>query len=86
MVRQENFVLVEEIYKNEQEYEAKVTKVDKKGLHLDVYGFSAFLPFGLLDNELIEQKEELKGKLLKVHLIEVKPGRRPELLLHAKSF
>ena len=30
MVRQENFVLVEEIYKNEQEYEAKVTKVEKR--------------------------------------------------------
>ncbi len=85
MVRQENFVLVEEIYKNEQEYEAKVTKVDKKGLHLDVYGFSAFLPFGLLDNELIEQKEELKGKLLKVHLIEVKPGRRPRIIASRKK-
>ena len=41
MVRQENFVLVEEIYKNEEEYEAKVTKSRQKG-YLDVYEFSAF--------------------------------------------
>lgn len=85
IVRNENYEKIEEIYKKEEIIEAKITKVDKKGLHLDVFGFSAFLPYGLLDNELIEKKEELKDQVLKIHLIEVKPGRRPRIIASRKK-
>lgn len=85
IVSQENYEKIEELYKSEEKYEAKITRVDKKGLHLDVYGFSAFLPYGLLDNELIKKKEELKGEKLEVHIIEVKPGRRPRIIASRKK-
>lgn len=85
IVRNENYKKVEELYKKEEAIEAKITRVDKKGLHLDVYGFSAFLPYGLLDNELIDKKEDLKDKTLKVHIIEVKPGKRPRIIASRKK-
>lgn len=85
MINQENYEKVEELYKSEEKYNAKITKVDKSGLHLDVYGFSAFLPYGLLDIELIKRKEELKGEELEVHIIELKPGRRPRIIASRKK-
>lgn len=85
IIKQKKYEKVENLYKKEEKYEAKITRVDKKGLHLEIEGFSAFLPFGLLDNELIKRKEELKGETLKVHIIEVKPGRRPRIIASRKK-
>ncbi len=85
IVSHENLEKVEELYKNEEIYEAKITRVDKAGLHLDVHGFSAFLPYGLLDYELEKIKNELKGTMLKVHIIEVKPGRKPRIIASRKK-
>lgn len=85
IVRNENYEKIEEIYKKEEIIEAKITKVASNGLHLDVFGFSVFLPYGLLDNELIEKKEELQDQVLKIHLVEVKPGRRPRIIASRKK-
>lgn len=84
IVNHANYEKVEDIYKNEEIIEAKIIRVDDKGLHLNVHGFTAFLPYGLLDHELIKKKEELKGQKLDVHIIEVKPGRRPRIIASRK--
>ncbi|NLN50517.1 MAG: 30S ribosomal protein S1 [Acholeplasmataceae bacterium] len=85
IVRHEEYEKVKEIYKNEEIINVKVTRVDSRGLHLQVLSFSAFLPYGLLDNELVEKKAELKGTDLDVHIIEVKPGKRPRIIASRKK-
>ncbi len=85
IVKDENYQLVEELYREEKTINAQVTKVEKHGLHLNVHGFSAFLPYGLLDNEYVNKKEELKGEFLDVNIIEVKPGRRPRIIASRKK-
>ncbi|MCK9233673.1 MAG: S1 RNA-binding domain-containing protein [Acholeplasmataceae bacterium] len=85
IIRQENFQKVKEIYQNEEVISVKVTKVDERGLHVRVLGFSAFLPYGLLDNEYIRNKNELKGKTLEVNVIEAKEGRRPRIIVSRKK-
>lgn len=76
IVRLENLEKLEHIYRNEEIVEVRVSRVAEKGLHIKVLGFDAFLPYGLLDKDLIAKKEELKGKTLEAHIIEVKGGRR----------
>lgn len=85
IVKNENLVLVEEIYKNESIVPVKVMKVDEKGLHVNVHGFDAFLPYGLLDRDLVQKKDELKGQTLDVNIIEVKAGRRPRIIASRKK-
>ncbi|MGI6359772.1 MAG: S1 RNA-binding domain-containing protein [Acholeplasmatales bacterium] len=76
IVRLENLEKLEHAYRNEEVVEVRVSRVADKGLHIKVLGFDGFLPFGLLDKELIDKKDELKGKTLEAHIIEVKGGRR----------
>ena len=83
--REANLQQVEEIYKEEKVVSCKVTKVDDRGLHVNVLGFNAFLPYGLLDRDLINKKETLKGQTLDVNIIEVKPGRRPRIIASRKK-
>ena len=72
-------------YKDNKSIITKVAKVDEKGLHLKYLGYDIFLPFGLLDRELVESKESLKGQNLEVYLIEVKGGKRPRLIASRKQ-
>ncbi len=76
IVRLENLEKLEHAYRNEEVVEVRVSRVAEKGLHIKVLGFDGFLPFGLLDKELIDKKDELKGKTLEAHIIEVKGGKR----------
>ncbi len=85
IMKNENFKKLEEAYKNEEVVPAKVTKVDERGLHVKVFEFNAFLPFGLLDNEFVKAKEDLKNKVLDVHIIEAKEGRRPRIIVSRKK-
>lgn len=85
LMKEEAFDEIEAAYKENRSIITKVTKVDEKGLHLKFAGFDIFLPFGLLDRELVEQKESLKGQSLEVHLIEVKGGNRPRLIASRKQ-
>lgn len=85
IVKNEEYDKVRELYKSEEKISLKVTKVDERGLHLQIFSFTAFLPYGLLDNELVKNKETLKGKMLDCHIIEVKPGRRPRIIVSRKK-
>ena len=85
LIKEEAFEEIEVAYKENRSIITKITKVDDKGLHLKFAGFDIFLPFGLLDRELVEQKETLKGQSLEVHLIEVKGGNRPRLIASRKQ-
>ncbi len=85
IIKTENFKKLEEIYKNEEVASVKVTKVDERGLHVKILGYNAFLPYGLLDNEFVKIKEQLKGKELDVHIIEAKEGRRPRIIVSRKK-
>lgn len=85
LLRDESFKVLEQAYAENKTLETKISKVDEKGLHLKYEGFDIFLPYGLLDRELVEKKDTLKGQTLEVHLIEVKNGRRPRLIASRKQ-
>ncbi|MDY3195907.1 MAG: S1 RNA-binding domain-containing protein [Paracholeplasma sp.] len=85
LLKDESFKVIEDAYKDNKTIETKITKVDEKGLHLKYEGFDIFLPYGLLDRELVESKDTLKGQTLEVHLIEVKNGKRPRLIASRKQ-
>lgn len=85
LLKDEKFAKIEQSYKDNQTIQAKVSKVDEKGLHLKYLGFDIFLPYGLLDRELVEAKDTLKGQPLEVYLIEVKGGKRPRLIASRKQ-
>lgn len=60
---------------------AKVTKILEKGIILNYSGHEIFLPYSLLDFELINQKDQLKGKTLEVQIIEAtRKGRSKRIV------
>jgi len=70
IIKKENFNLIVDLVESKEEVDAKVKKVAEKGILLDYLGYEVFLPFTLLDYELIEEKAKLKGKVLKINIIE----------------
>lgn len=76
IIKAENLEKLEQMYRDEEIVDVRVTRVDERGLRVKVLEFDAFLPYGLLDRDLIEQKETLRGKTLQAHIIEVKGGRK----------
>ncbi|MDY0346183.1 MAG: S1 RNA-binding domain-containing protein [Acholeplasma sp.] len=85
LLKEEKLAEIELAYKENKPIVTKVAKVDEKGLHLKYLGYDIFLPFGLLDRELVEAKDTLKGQNLEVYLIEVKAGKRPRLIASRKQ-
>lgn len=86
LLKEEKYAQIELAYKENKTILAKISKVDDKGLHLKYLGFDIFLPFGLLDRELVDQKASLKGQNLEVNLIEVKGSvNRPRLIASRKQ-
>ncbi|HHW79596.1 MAG TPA: 30S ribosomal protein S1 [Acholeplasmataceae bacterium] len=76
LLKNENFKKIEEAVANETEVETRVKKAVDKGLLLSYLDHELFIPFSLLDFELIAEKDNLKGKKLTVQIIEAtKKGR-----------
>lgn len=65
---------------------AKVKAAKEKGLILAYAGHEAFLPYSLLDYDLVKDKESLKGQTLEVQLIEAtKRGRSTRVVASRKA-
>lgn len=70
IIKNENFNEIAKIAGTDKVVKAKVKKVMDKGLILNYLDYEVFLPFTLLDFELVENKETLKGKTLEINIIE----------------
>lgn len=86
IIKTENFNVIKDLVESKEVVEAKVKSVQDKGLILTYLTYELFLPFTLLDFELIEGKEKLVGKKLKVNIIEAsKRGRFTRIIASRKE-
>lgn len=86
MVRHKKTTEIEEAVQKEEIVKIKITKVEEKGLIFRFKGQEGFLPYSLLDYELIDIKDQLVGKTLEVQLIEFsKRGRFTKLIASRKK-
>jgi small subunit ribosomal protein S1 len=84
LLNEKKYDLIEEAYKEKTELTTTVKSFNEKGLILNYDDVEIFLPFTLLDFELKEKKESLKGTELNVLIEEYKPGRRPKIIATRK--
>lgn len=70
LLKGENFKKIEEAVESKEVVKAKVKKHVDKGLLLNYLDHEVFLPFTLLDYDLIEAKDKLNGKVLEINIIE----------------
>lgn len=70
LIKIENFEKIEKAVESNEIVKAKVKKVLDKGILADYLGYEVFVPFTLLDFELINKKESLKGMTLELNIIE----------------
>lgn len=72
IIRLESFDKLVDAVESKEVVKAKVKSVVQKGVVLDYSGYEIFIPFTLLDFELINKKDQLKGTWLEVNIIEAK--------------
>ena len=70
LLQDENFKKIEALVESQETVFAKVRRVEEKGLVLSYLEHELFLPYKLLDHELVNEKDSLKGKSLEVNIIE----------------
>lgn len=72
LLKEANFDKLVEAVETGETVKGKVKKVLDKGIIVDYLGYEIFIPFTLLDFDLINNKEKLKGMLIEVNVIEAK--------------
>lgn len=86
LLLQEKFEDVQALVESKEVVKAKVKQVIEKGLILSYLGQEIFLPYSLLDFDLVNQKESLKGKTLEVQIIEAtQKGRSKRIVASRKE-
>lgn len=67
---EEKFEKIQALAESGETVKAKVRQVLEKGLILSYMENEVFLPYSLLDFELVKDKDSLKGKTLEIQIIE----------------
>ncbi len=70
LLSDEKFLKIESLVESGETVNAKVKKILEKGLILSYLENDVFLPYSLLDFDLVKTKEELPGKTLEIQIIE----------------
>ena len=78
---EEKFDEIVALVESGETVKAKVKKILDKGLILNYAGHEVFLPYSLLDYDLLENKEALKNKTLEIQIIEAtRKGRSKRIV------
>lgn len=86
LLQDENFKKIEALVESQETVFAKVRRVEEKGLVLSYLEHELFLPYKLLDHELVNEKDSLKGKSLEVNIIEAqRRGRMLRIVASRKT-
>jgi small subunit ribosomal protein S1 len=85
ILEEEDFEKIVKAMKEEKVVKAKVKKVDEAGLLLTYLNHDMFLPYSLLDFDLQQNKETLKGKTLEVNIIEVTDKSRRKRIVASRK-
>lgn len=70
LLSDEKFIKIESLVESGETVNAKVKKILEKGLILSYLENDVFLPYSLLDFDLVKNKDDLTGKTLEVQIIE----------------
>ena len=83
---EEKFDKIQALATSGEIVKAKVRQVMDKGLVLSYMDNEVFLPFSLLDFELVKDKDNLKGKVLEIQIIEATiKGRNKRIVASRKA-
>jgi small subunit ribosomal protein S1 len=83
---EEKFEKIQAVAQSGETVNAKVRQILEKGLVLSYLDNEVFLPYSLLDFELVKDKESLKGKVLEVQIIEASvKGRSRRIVASRKA-
>lgn len=84
LIKELSFATLDTSLKNKIEVTTKVKQALDKGLVLNFEGFEIFLPYSLLDRELVDIKDQLVGKDLNVVIEEIKKYPRLRIVATRK--
>ncbi len=70
LLLEEKFVKIQNLAESGEYIKAKVKQILDKGLVLNYMENEVFLPYSLLDYDLVKEKENLRGKVLEIQIIE----------------
>jgi small subunit ribosomal protein S1 len=83
---EEKFEKIQALAQSGETVKAKVKQVLEKGLVFNYLENEVFLPYSLLDFDLVKNKEELKGKTLEIQIIEAsQKGRSKRIVASRKA-
>ncbi|MFA6800488.1 MAG: S1 RNA-binding domain-containing protein [Acholeplasmataceae bacterium] len=86
LLLEEKFEDVKKVVETKEIVKARVKTVAEKGLILGYLGQEVFLPYSLLDFELLNDKENLRGKTLDIQIIEAtQKGRSKRIVASRKE-
>lgn len=82
---EEKFEKIQTIVETGESVKAKVKQVLDKGLVLNYLDNEVFLPYSLLDYDLVKEKETLKGKTLEIQIIEAQQKGRSKRIVASRK-
>jgi small subunit ribosomal protein S1 len=82
---EEKFEKIQALVESKEVVKAKVRQVLDKGLVLNYMDNEVFLPYSLLDYELVKDKETLKGKTIEVQIIEASQKGRSKRVVASRK-
>jgi len=82
---EEKFEKIQAIVDSGEPVKAKVKQVAEKGLVLNYLDNEVFLPYSLLDYDLVKDKESLKGKTLDIQIIEATQKGRSKRIVASRK-
>lgn len=82
---EEKFEKIQAIVETGESVKAKVKQVLDKGLVLNYLDNEVFLPYSLLDYDLVKEKETLKGKSLDIQIIEAQQKGRSKRIVASRK-
>ncbi len=86
ILQDEKFESIQQLAVSGEPVVAKVKQVLEKGLVLNYLQFEVFLPYSLLDFDLVKEKETLKGKTLEIQIVEAtQKGRSVRIVASRKA-
>ncbi len=85
LLQEENFEKIKTIVENKEIVQAKVRQIKDKGIILSYLGNDVFLPYSLLDFELVKEKDKLKGRELDILIIEATQRGRSKRIVASRK-
>jgi len=82
---EEKFEKIQALVESKEVVKAKVRQVLDKGLVLNYMDNEVFLPYSLLDYDLVKDKESLKGKTIEVQIIEASQKGRSKRVVASRK-